>query len=107
MALTQQKLVELAEHAAAGDRIAYYSLLAESGDQYAALALSVVLADTLSGRTANAFLQTRAAAYAVTLDNKQLGQISLDLMAADLVARQGSGGATLSGNWVNQSSRPP
>ena len=43
MALTQQQLVELAEHSAAGDRIAYYSLLAESGDQYAALALSVVL----------------------------------------------------------------
>lgn len=107
MALTQQQLVELAEHSAAGDRIAYYSLLAESGDQYAALALSVVLADTLSGRTANAFLQTRAAAEGVTLDNNQLGQISLKLMEADLVARQGSGGAPLSSNWVNQSSTPP
>jgi hypothetical protein len=51
MALTQEQLDKLREHVLAGDRIGYYSQLAEWGDVYAALALGVVRADTLSGRT--------------------------------------------------------
>lgn len=95
MALSQEQLSELGEHVAAGDRIAYYSQLAEWGDRYAALALGVVLADTLSGRTANAFLQEQAADEGVELDNNQLGRISLALMAADYAARLDANGATL------------
>ena len=95
MALTQEQLDKLSEHVNAGDRIGYYSQLAEWGDVYAALALGVVRADTLSGRTANAFLQNQAAAEGVMLDNEDLARISLALMAADFAARNGSGGAAL------------
>ena len=72
MALSQQQIDKLNEHVTAGDRIGYYSQLAEHGYAYAALALGVVRADTLSGRTANAFLEDQAAEQGVTLSNGDL-----------------------------------
>jgi len=56
MALSAKQLDILREHADAGDRIAYYTDLAKFGYAYGNLALGVVLNNTVSGASANAFL---------------------------------------------------
>ncbi|KAG1651776.1 hypothetical protein GQR58_026807 [Nymphon striatum] len=75
------------EHVNAGDRIAYYSQLAEWGYKYAELALEVVNADTLSGRTANHYFLDQASDEGATITNNDLAQISLQLMQEDFAAR--------------------
>jgi len=82
--LTQPRLDILAEHVAAGDRIAYYSQLADWGYQYGALALGVVSNDQLTGAIANEFFVNEAG---VILSANQLASQSLALMQADFNAR--------------------
>ena len=53
--LSSQDLEFLAIHSAAGDRVAYYSLLAERGFAYGELALGVVTNNALPGSVANEF----------------------------------------------------
>lgn len=60
--LTTAQLNILAQHSEAGDRIAYYEALSSFGIAYRALALGVVLNDTVSGASANQFSLHRAGA---------------------------------------------
>jgi hypothetical protein len=95
-ALNAQQMTILKYHADTGDRIAYYSLLAEFGVEYGRLALGVVLNSTLSGASANAFFLTQATEEGKVVTNDQLAEISLDLMQADFARREVLGGADLS-----------
>lgn len=86
-ALTTDRISLLQTHINAGDRIAYYEQLSEWGYAYAELALGVVNADTVAGRTANAFFLDRASEAGVNISPNQLASISLQLAEADLQAR--------------------
>lgn len=92
MALTQSQLAVLDAHARAGDRIAYYHSLAEFGDEYGALALGVVLNDTISGASANAYFLSTALVEVGVVSKDQLAEISLQLMLADNDIRQVNNG---------------
>lgn len=90
--LTSEMHAVLKEHVNASDRIAYYSQLKEWGYKYADLALGVVRADTLSGRTANEFFLEQASDEGASILKNGLAQISLELMQRDFAARSvGSG----------------
>ncbi len=91
-ALAADDFAVLEAHVAAGDRVAYYTQLAQWGYDYGRLALGVVNNDTLAGATANIFFLDAAATQAqgVTIDPDTLAQISIELMQADFAARQES-----------------
>ncbi len=74
----------LESYANAGNRVAYYSLLASKGYSYATLALGVVQNNTVSGVTARNYAEVVAAENNLTIDWELL---SVDLMRADLLAR--------------------
>lgn len=95
MALSTSQMDILREHADAGDRVAYYTDLAKFGYAYGNLALGVVLNDTVSGASANAFFALQADKEGRAVGYNMLAQISLELMRADLAARQDKGGADL------------
>ena len=92
--LTPERFSLLQYHLDAGDRIAYYEQLSTWGYAYANLALGVVNADTLSGRTANAFFLNRADETGVSLSPNQIANVSLNLARADLLARMEFGGSS-------------
>jgi Ca2+-binding RTX toxin-like protein len=92
-ALTSQQLSILQAHVAAGDRIAYYTQLADWGDRYAALCLGVVNNDTWAGATANIYFLQEVAENGgpQPFGWSNLASMSLDLMRADYAARETGG----------------
>lgn len=96
MTLSASQLSILGQHAAAGDRVAYYTALSEFGLTYGDLALGVVLNDTTSGASANAYFLQTASDEVGTVSFDQLATISLELMQADFARRSALGGADLS-----------
>ena len=89
--LGDEEFATLQQHSDAGDRIAYYSQLEHWGNRYGGLALSVVNNDTLSGATATLYFLDEAGDQGVSVSNDQLTAISLQLMRADLRAREAFG----------------
>lgn len=71
----------------AGDRVGYYSQLAEWGYRYGELAAGVVTGATLSGRAANSFFLDEAADQQASISPGDLASISDGLMRADFAAR--------------------
>lgn len=96
MTLSASQLSVLGQHAAGGDRVAYYTALSEFGIGYGDLALGVVLNDTTSGASANAYFLQTANDEVGTVSSNQLATISLQLMQADFTRRSALGGADLS-----------
>jgi len=92
-ALSSDQLAILQNHVNAGDRIAYYTQLAEWGDKYASLCLGVVNNDTWAGATANIFFLQEVAENGgpQPFGWSNLASMSLDLMRADFGARQTAG----------------
>ncbi|HFB54385.1 MAG TPA: hypothetical protein ENJ46_00555 [Hellea balneolensis] len=90
-ALTQDDIDLLATHVAAGDRIAYYTQLAEWGYRYAALALGVVSNDTFAGRVANEYFQHQSHEEGQFLNDDQIALMSQGLMEADFALREAAG----------------
>lgn len=93
--LSSEQLVTLQAAVNAGDRIEYYSLLADYGDIYGKLALAVVNNDRGSGATASYFITTQAQIEGHPLTNDALANVSLQLMQADYAARFQANGAEL------------
>lgn len=83
--LSAAQMSVLRYHADAGDRIAYYTALADFGVAYGQLALGVVLNNTLSGISANSFFWSQAGG--ASLNNNVLAEVSLALMQADFDRR--------------------
>ncbi|HGG65001.1 MAG TPA: calcium-binding protein [Rhodobacteraceae bacterium] len=102
MALSSEQLNILREHVDAGDRIAYYTDLAKFGYAYGNLALGVVLNNTVSGASANAFFVLQADKEGRPVPYNTLAQISLELMKADFDARLAKGGADLDVNNIQE-----
>lgn len=73
---------------AAGDAIAYYYILEQNGDLYGKLAKGVVMSDAMAGTIARAYAGSVAASAGVALGGGAWAEISLGLMALDLVARE-------------------
>lgn len=65
--LSGTQLSVLRYHADAGDRIAYYTALANFGVEYGSLALGVVLNTQLSGSAANTFFLGEAGEQGVSI----------------------------------------
>lgn len=86
--LTQTQLDTLQTFVTAGDRISYWSSLANWGFDYGRLALGVVLGDTINGRTANDFAEIWAFDEGVNLTPGDWAQIGQRVMERDLAARQ-------------------
>ncbi|QQM33128.1 hypothetical protein JET14_22010 (plasmid) [Martelella lutilitoris] len=93
--LSVSQLTELRAYADASDRVGYYTYLEDHGFSYAGLALGVVEQDTVSGRFAVAFMTQRATELGITLTSDLIEAIGVDLMNADLDAREASGGEVL------------
>jgi hypothetical protein len=91
--LSAAQMSVLRYHADAGDRIAYYTALADFGVAYGQLALGVVLNNTLSGISANSFFWSQAGG--ASLNNIVLAEVSLALMQADFDRRDALNGADL------------
>lgn len=87
---TELDILEI--HVNAGDRVAYYSQLADWGYEYGSLALGVVNNDTLAGRIANEYFTRVSERENANLNADELVQISLRLMQEDFIARERSGG---------------
>ncbi|MGF1551931.1 MAG: hypothetical protein ACFBWO_05425 [Paracoccaceae bacterium] len=83
----------LGTYVTAGDRVGYYSQLAQWGYRYGDLAAPVVTGATPGGRAANAFLLDGAADEGVALSPDQVAGISDQLMRADFAARQAFAGS--------------
>lgn len=81
--LSAAQMSVLRYHAEAGDRIAYYTALADFGDEYGQLALEVVLNNTVSGASANSFFRDQTGG----VTNGTLASVSLALMQADFLRR--------------------
>lgn len=93
--LSGEQLAKLEKAVTAGDRIAYYSLLAEFGDIYGKLALAVVNNDSGGGASANYFITAQAQLDGNPLTSGELATISMQLMQADFAARSAANGAEL------------
>ena len=92
--LTQQDIAQLTQYANNGDRYNYWNYLAAKGDSYARLALGVVSGATLDGYVANHYAASYAPAGSslANPDNTQAWwSVGVDLMKADLAARQNLG----------------
>lgn len=89
--LTATQNAILGQHSNAGDRIAYYTQLAEWGYSYPGLALGVVNNDTSAGATANFFFLNYASAHqGINVSNATLAEVGIALMRGDFAARQSS-----------------
>lgn len=71
-----------------GNRVGYWSYLADKGDPYANLALGVATNETVAGYIANNFFLSQARSAGLSLTETQLYQVGVDLMRADLAARE-------------------
>ncbi|MES2143931.1 MAG: calcium-binding protein [Pseudomonadota bacterium] len=93
--LSTAQMSTLRFHAEAGDRIAYYSALADYGVQYGQLALGVVLNTTWVGAAANFYFLGRADDEGQSVSADELAEVSLKLMLADFRERENLSGADL------------
>ena len=93
--LSSSQLSVLRYHSDAGDRIAYYTALADFGIEYGRLALEVVLNATVSGISANSYFLDQAGEEGQAVTNNTLAKISLALMQADFARRDQLNGADL------------
>lgn len=93
--LSSSQLSILRYHSDAGDRIAYYTALADFGIEYGRLALEVVLNATVSGVSANSYFLDQAGEEGQAVTNNTLATISLALMQADFARRDRLNGADL------------
>lgn len=93
--LSSSQLSVLRYHSDAGDRIAYYTTLADFGIDYGRLALEVVLNNTVSGVSANSYFLDQAGEEGQAVTNNTLAAISLALMQADFARRDQLNGADL------------
>lgn len=78
--ITGQLRSDLDAAQAAGNRVQYYSLLADAGYDYGHLALDVVLDRGLSGGAANSYMRSVAAAKGVSMSDDDWTAFSIDLM---------------------------
>jgi hypothetical protein len=78
----------LKSYADSNNPIAYYELLVEKGYSYGNLALGVIKNDSLAGVTARLYAEQVAKDVGVTLTDAAWQSITLELMQADLQARE-------------------
>lgn len=81
--LTGSERAVLQISADSGDRVTYWTVLANAGDRYAELALQVATDETVAGRGANRYAQERAQQEL----GRQLTVVEMDRLGRDLVNR--------------------
>lgn len=88
--LNRQDLEILGHYAQQGNRELYWNYLAQQrgNDGYGLLALGVVRNDNVPGQVANIYAQNRAREDGVNMSERQWQQFGVDLVRADLAARE-------------------
>jgi hypothetical protein len=88
--LNRQDLEILGHYAEQGNRELYWNYLAQQrgNDGYGLLALGVVRNDNVPGQVANVYAQNRAREDGVNMSERQWQQFGVDLVRADLAARE-------------------
>jgi hypothetical protein len=100
--LTQDQLTQLQQLANQGNVEGYYNKLSSFGYAYGELALGVADKLSLEGRIGQCYLQVVGQQVGVSLDDSTLRQLSVDLVKADIQARNDAGGADLSSGDIER-----